>query len=175
MRDPALRPRVALLLNLAHTFDHLFLLVFATAVAAIARDFGLARWEDLMPYGTGAFVMFALGSLPAGKLGDQWGRRQMMLVFFAGMGGSALLAATTQGPWTLAAALTLLGAFASIYHPVGIQMLVQREPNPGAAIGANALAGNLGVAAAAVLTGALVEWSGWRAAFAVPEIGRAHV
>ncbi|GMV45893.1 MAG: MFS transporter [Pseudomonadota bacterium] len=168
MREPDLRPSVALLLNLAHTFDHLFLLVFATAVAAIARDFGLARWEDLMPYGTGAFVMFALGSLPAGRLGDQWGRRPMMLVFFAGMGGSALLAAAMPGPWALAAALTLLGTFASIYHPVGIQMLVQRAPNPGAAIGVNGLAGNLGVAAAAMFTGALVEWSGWRAAFAVP-------
>ncbi len=40
---------VTLLLNIAHAADHLFLLVFATAVAAIAQDFGFARWEDLMP------------------------------------------------------------------------------------------------------------------------------
>jgi len=59
----------ALLLNLAHTLDHLFLLIFATAVVAIARDFGFQRWEDLMPYGTGAFLMFGLGSLPAGRAG----------------------------------------------------------------------------------------------------------
>ena len=145
-----MRRTVTLLLNLAHAIDHLFLLIFATAVAAIARDFGLARWEDLMPYGAGAFLLFGLGSLPAGKLGDQWGRRQMMLVFFFGMGASALLVATTQGPWQLAAALTLMGAFSSIYHPVGIPMLVQQATNPGAAIGVNGLAGNLGIAAAAV-------------------------
>ena len=163
-----MRRTVTLLLNLGHALDHLFLLIFATAVAAIARDFGMARWEDLMPYGAGAFLLFGLGSLPAGKLGDQWGRRQMMLVFFFGMGASALLVATTQGPWTLAAALTLLGAFSSIYHPVGIPMLVQQAPNPGAAIGVNGLAGNLGIAAAAVLTGLLVELAGWRAAFVVP-------
>ena len=47
----------------------------------------------------------------------------MMLVFFFGMGASALLAAATRNAWQLAAALTLLGAFASIYHPVGIPML----------------------------------------------------
>ena len=35
-----------------------------------------------MPYGVGAFALFGLGSLPAGRLGDLWGRRQMMLVFF---------------------------------------------------------------------------------------------
>lgn len=159
---------VTLLLNIAHAIDHLFLLIFATAVAAIARDFGLARWEDLMPYGAGAFLLFGLGSLPAGKLGDQWGRRQMMLVFFFGMGASALLVALTQGPWQLAAALTLLGAFSSIYHPVGIPMLVQQAKNPGAAIGVNGLSGNLGIAVAAILTGLLVAHAGWRAAFAVP-------
>lgn len=159
---------VSLLLNLAHAIDHLFLLIFATAVGAIALDFGLARWEDLMPYGAGAFLLFGLGSLPAGKLGDQWGRRQMMLVFFFGMGASALLIAATQGPWSMAAALTLMGAFSSIYHPVGIPMLVQQAKNPGAAIGVNGLAGNLGIAAAAILTGFLVAHAGWRAAFVVP-------
>jgi MFS family permease len=68
----------------------------------------------------------------------------------------------------MAAALTLLGVFASIYHPVGIPMLVQHARNPGATIGVNGLAGNLGIAAAAILTGFLVEWFGWRAAFVVP-------
>ncbi len=39
-----------------------------------------------MPYGVGAFVLFGLGSLPSGRLGDLWGRRRMMLVFFFGIG-----------------------------------------------------------------------------------------
>ncbi len=165
---PETSRRVALLLNLAHALDHLFLLIFATAVAAIAADFGFARWEDVMPYSVGAFAMFGLGSLPAGKLGDSWGRRPMMLVFFFGLGGSALLAAATQTVWQLAAALALLGAFASIYHPVGIPMLVQGAKKPGATIGVNGLSGNLGLAAAALLTGFLVQALGWRAAFALP-------
>ena len=163
-----MRRSVALLLNIAHGIDHLFLLIFATAVGAIASDFGLARWEDLMPFGAGAFLLFGLGSIPSGRLGDLWGRRPMMLVFFFGMGLSALLVSATQGPWQLAAALTLMGAFASIYHPVGIPMLVQHAERPGAAIGVNGLSGNLGIAAAALSTGFLVEHAGWRAAFAVP-------
>ncbi len=158
----------ALLLNVAHALDHLFLLVFATAVAAIAAEFGFARWEDLMPYGVGAFIMFGLGSLPSGRLGDLWGRRPMMLVFFFGLGASALLVAMTNNAWQMAAALALLGAFASIYHPVGIPMLVRHATNPGATIGVNGLAGNLGIAVAAILTGYLVQGFGWRAAFVVP-------
>jgi MFS family permease len=160
----------AALLNVAHAIDHMFLLIFATAVASIAADFGVARWEDLMPYGVGAFAMFGLGSLPAGRLGDLWGRRRMMLVFFFGMGLSALIAAVTQSAWQLAAALTLLGAFSAIYHPVGIPMLVQRSTRPGLTIGFNGLAGNLGVALSAVVTGALVKYAGWRMAFAVPAL-----
>jgi MFS family permease len=159
----------ALLLNAGHALDHLFLLIFATAVAAIAADWGMA-WQDLMPYTVGAFVMFGLGSLPAGRLGDLWGRRAMMVVFFLGIGAAAVLVATTSGVWTLAAALTLMGVFASIYHPVGIPMLVQNARNPGFTIGVNGLAGNLGIAIAAVLTGFLVKQAGWRAAFAVPGV-----
>ena len=159
---------VTLLLNIAHGLDHMFLLIFATAVATIAVEFGFSTWEDLMPYSVGAFFLFGIGSLPAGRLGDLWGRRQMMLIFFFGMGISALIVAATQNAWQLAAALALLGAFASIYHPVGIPMVVQHARNPGAVIGVNGLAGNLGVAAAALVTGFLVKWFGWRVAFVLP-------
>lgn len=162
-------PRLAaLLLNVAHAFDHMFLLIFATAVVSIASEFGFARWEDLMPYGVGAFILFGAGSLPSGRLGDLWGRRRMMVVFFFGMGAASLLTAATQNAWQLAATLALIGLFASIYHPVGIPMLVQRSANPGAVIGVNGLAGNMGVAGAALLTGFLVKEVGWRAAFIVP-------
>ncbi|HUM15644.1 MAG TPA: MFS transporter [Candidatus Nitrosotalea sp.] len=159
----------ALLLNVGHAMDHLFLLIFATAVAAIATQWGMV-WQDLMPYTVGAFVMFGLGSLPAGRLGDLWGRRVMMVIFFLGLGGAGLLVAAAQRPWQLAVALTIMGAFASIYHPVGIPMIVQNSTRPGFTIGLNGLAGNLGIAVAAILTGFLVQQAGWRMAFAVPSL-----
>jgi len=112
--------------------------------------------------------MFGLGSLPAGRLGDLWGRRSMMLVFFFGIGAASILTAFTQNVWQLAASLTLMGVFASIYHPVGIPMLLERSAQPGATIGFNGLVGNLGVAVAALLTGFLIQAWGWRAAFIVP-------
>ncbi|WP_228763292.1 MFS transporter [Limnohabitans sp. 2KL-27] len=158
------------LLNIAHALDHLFLLIFAAAVSTIATDMGLVQWQDLMPYGAGAFFMFGLGSLPAGRLGDLWGRRSMMLVFFFGIGTASILTAFAQTPWQLAGCLTLIGVFASIYHPVGIPMLLERSSNPGATIGFNGLAGNLGVAVAALLTGFLIQWQGWRAAFVLPGV-----
>lgn len=158
----------SLLLNVGHALDHLFLLIFATAVSAIAKDFGLERWEDMMPFTVGAFLMFGLGSIPAGRLGDLWGRRPMMVVFFLGMGASSIGVAFTESPMQMAMALTVLGIFSAIYHPVGIPLLVQKASRPGLTIGVNGLAGNLGIAMAALVTGFLVAWQGWRIAFIVP-------
>ena len=159
---------VQLLLNAAHALDHLVLLIFASAVSLIAIDLGVDRWEDLMPYTTGAFLMFGLGSIPAGRLGDLWGRRKSMLLFFFGTAASCLLVAVSQESWHLAVSLTILGIFASIYHPVGIPMLLRHASRPGAAIGWNNLAGNLGVALAALITGITVSLAGWRSAFILP-------
>jgi MFS family permease len=159
---------ISLLLNAAHAIDHMFLLIFATAVVTIAADFGYANWADLMPYATAAFFLFGIGSVPSGRLGDMWSRRGMMIVFFLGMGASALLVSAAQNAWQIGVALAIMGAFASIYHPVGIPMLVQHARKPGMVIGINGLAGNLGIAFAALITGFLIKWIGWRAAFAVP-------
>jgi len=159
---------VSLLLNIGHGIDHMFLLIFATAVGSIAVEFGYTNWADLMPYSVGAFALFGLGAMPAGRLGDLWGRRVMIIIFFIGIGVAAMLTALAQNAWQLAAGLTLIGAFAAIYHPVGIPMLVQHASNPGMVIGVNGLAGNLGIAVAAIVTGLLVKWIGWRAAFVVP-------
>lgn len=159
-----------LLLNVGHALDHMFLLIFATAVTSIAQDFGVARWEDLMPYSVAAFFFFGLGSLPAGRLGDLWGRRQMMIVFFVGIGLASMLVALTKTPLQLALALGLLGCAASIYHPVGIPMLVQGTERPGWTIGVNGLAGNLGLALAAAITGLLIKYFGWRMAFLIPGV-----
>ena len=49
---------VRLLLNIGHGLDHMFLLIFAASVGVIASDFGFQSWEDLMPYGVGAFLLF---------------------------------------------------------------------------------------------------------------------
>ena len=165
-----LTPTASRLLNLGHALDHMVLLIFATAVTSIAPEFGFSRWEDLMPYSAGAFLLFGLGSVPAGRLGDRWGRRNMMVVFFFGISATALLCAAAQNAWQMAAALTLLGAASSIYHPVGIPMLLQHARRPGATIGLNGLVGNLGIALAAILTGFMVKYVGWRMAFVAPAI-----
>jgi MFS family permease len=159
----------ALLLNLGHAMDHWVLVIFLYTVSVLAGVWG-TDWKELTPFAFGASFMFGAGSLVSGKLGDQWGRRSMMIIFFAGMGVSSLLIALCQDKWQIGMALTVMGAFASIYHPVGIPMLVQKAERPGFTIGVNGLVGNLGVALGASVSVWLATRYGWQTAYVVPGI-----
>ena len=159
----------SLLLNLGHAIDHWVIAIFLYTVSVIAGVWG-TDWKELTPYAFGASFMFGAGSIVSGKLGDQWGRRVMMIIFFAGMGVSCLLIALCQNKWQIGAALTVMGAFASIYHPVGIPMLVQKADKPGFVIGVNGLVGNLGIAIGASLSVLLATHYGWQMAYVVPGI-----
>jgi len=159
----------SLLLNLGHAMDHWVLAIFLYTVSVIAGVWG-TDWKELTPYAFGASFMFGAGSLVSGKLGDHWGRRIMMIIFFAGMGVSSLIIALCQNAWQIGVALTLMGAFASIYHPVGIPMLVQGADKPGFVIGVNGLVGNLGIALGASVSVLLATRWGWQLAYVVPGV-----
>jgi MFS family permease len=156
-----------LFVNIGHLVDHLYMLIFPTAVLAMGADFG-RPWEELLPLATGGFIAFGACSLPAGWLGDRWSRWGMMVVFFIGIGAATCLVALTQTTTQLFLALTLIGVFGAIYHPVGIAMIVADPARIGRTLGVNGVWGNLGLAFAALIAGAIVEFWSWRAAFLVP-------
>jgi MFS family permease len=159
----------SMLLNLGHAMDHWIIAIFLYTASVIAGVWG-TDWKELTPFAFGASFMFGTGSIVAGKLGDQWGRRAMMIVFFAGMGVSSLVIALCSNKWEIGAALTLMGAFSSIYHPVGIPMIVQGAERPGFVIGVNGLIGNLGVALGASVSVLLATRYGWQMAYIVPGV-----
>jgi MFS family permease len=156
-------------LNLGHLLDHLAMLVFPTAVVAIGREWD-RPYAELLPLALGSFIAFGVFAIPAGWLADHWSRYKVMAMFYFGIGVSLFVTGFGQSPWQIALGLSVVGAFAAIYHPVGIAMLVASPERMGRLLGWNGLWGNLGLATAALLTGALVDTFGWRAAFHVPGI-----
>ena len=155
-------------INVGHFIDHYFLLIFPTAVLGMGVTFDLS-FGELLALATGSFVAFGAGSLPAGWLGDRWSRRNMMVVYLVGIGAAGVLTGLTSTPVMLAVCLTTLGLFSSIYHPIGTAMLAADAGDRlGRRMGLNGVFGNLGVAGAALVTGALTQWLGWRYAFIVP-------
>ena len=124
--------------------------------------------RELIALGTGSFVAFGVFSLPAGWLADRWSRRNMMVLFHVGCGLSLAAAGLAPNLTVLAVALTSLGIFAAIYHPVGMPMLVAAATSRGRTLAFNGVCGNLGAALAAGITASLIELLGWRGAFLVP-------
>lgn len=165
------RPQVNFaFLNVGHFLDHLFMLIFATVAAlALTREWGLS-YAELIPYATPGFVAFGLCAIPAGWLADKWSRTGMITTFFIGVGAASLVAGFAETPLQIGAALLLIGIFGAIYHPVGIAMVVRGRKNTGMALALNGVFGNLGVAAAALITGFLIDLWGWRAAFVLPGV-----
>ncbi len=154
-------------INLGHLLDQLVMLVFPTVVVALAREWN-QPYSELLPLALGGFIAFGAFAIPAGWLADHWSRYKMLALFYFGIGASLFLTGFAQAPWQIAAGLTVTGLFAAIYHPVGIAMLVARPENMGKALGWNGLWGNLGLAAAALVSGALMDFWGWRSAFFLP-------
>src|SRR3970040_1260290 len=136
----------------------------------MAPEFG-RPYSEMLPLALGGFIAFGAGSLPAGWLADRWSRRGMMIVFFIGIGAASILTGLVQTPWQIAAALTLVGLFGAIYHPVGISMLVSGRDKVGRVLGVNGVFGNLGVAFAALIAGALAYWIDWGGGGVVPRAG----
>jgi MFS family permease len=156
-------------INIGHMLDHVAMLVFPTVVIALGREWD-RPYSELLPLALGGFIAFGGFAVPAGWLADRWSRYKMMVVFFLGTGVSLFVTGFAQGSWQIAAGLTLTGVFAAIYHPTGIAMLVAAPKRLGNALGWNGLWGNLGLAVAALVSGALMDLWGWRAAFFIPGV-----
>lgn len=156
-------------INIAHFIDHYAMLIFAAAVIVIAPTFNM-KYGELLPYATPGFIAFGAGSLLTGWLGDKWSRRNMMAIFFIGMGLALLGTSFIQTPLQLGIMLLLIGMIASIYHPVGTSMLVSNSEKLGKEIGVNGVWGNAGVASSALITGVITQYLGWRIAFLAPAI-----
>ena len=159
-----------LFLNVGHFLDHLFMLIFATVAALrLAEEWGMS-YAGLIPYATPGFVAFGICAIPAGWIADKWSREGMMIIFFLGIGASSIATALAGSPLEIAAGLFAIGVFAAIYHPVGLAMVVHGRTKTGMPLAINGVFGNLGVAAAALLTGYLIDTGNWRNAFVLPGV-----
>ncbi len=146
------------------------MLVFATVAAlSLSHEWGIS-YGELIPYATPGFVAFGVCAVPAGWLADKWSRKGMMLVFYIGIGVSSILTALAETRFQIGIGLFAIGLSAAIYHPVGLALIVQGRENMGVPLAINGIFGNMGVACAALLTGFLIDYGGWRSAFVWPGI-----
>lgn len=162
-----------LFLNVGHFADHLFMLIFAKAAFSAGLAFGLAKdgaYAEMIPYGVPSLVLFGACAPIAAHFADKWNRRGMITIFFIGIGLTSIATSFAQTPLQIGVGLAVLGVFAAIYHPVGIAMVIRGGGNVGWRLGANGVWGNMGVAAAPLITGYILADYDWRLAFILPGV-----
>ena len=168
----ASRSRIILFANLGHALDHYIMLIYPTTILALEKAFPEVSYGTLLQLSLGAFVLIGLGSLPSGWLGDKWSRRGMMIIFFFGAGVACLATAATNSFFALAVGPRRdrprrLDLPSSRRADDGRERLARAA---GRVIGLNGVFGNLAIASAPFITGAVTDLFGWRLAFILPGI-----
>ncbi len=143
------------------------MLIFAKAAYDAGKYFGLT-YDEIIAYGAIGFLFFGAFAPLAAHLSDKISRSFLMIVYHFGIGLSSILAAAATNLWLFAMSLSLIGIFAAIYHPVGITMLLSKNKNNGVRMGINGVFGNMGVAAAPLITGLILFYGNWRLCFLLP-------
>jgi MFS family permease len=158
-------------MNWAHALDHFVILIYPMVAIELEVAYGKS-YSTLIALSTASFIAFGLFSLPAGWLGDRFSRRDIMVVFYFGVGLSLVAAAFAPSLYVLGFALFALGMFAAIYHPVGTAMILENvtASGRGRTMAFNGVCGNLGVSVAAGVTAMLTAAFSWRGAFLVPGV-----
>ncbi len=158
-----------LFLCFGHSIDHIFMLLFMAVIGFTVTPFWGLSYGELAVLFTPATVMFGLGGPLAGWLADRWSGTGMMTVFFIGIGASSVFTGFAESPAMLGVGLFLIGTFASIYHPVGIPLIVRGAGSRrGRLLGINGVFGSAGMAVTPVIVGGLFAVGGWRPVFIVP-------
>lgn len=136
------------------------------ALADIARDTG-ATQDELQWMVDGYALVFAALLLPAGALGDRFGRRRVIVVGLLLFAAPCFAATATQDPLAIIALRTLSGLGAALTMPVTLSVITdvfpegERDKAVGLWAGVAGAGGMIGL----IACGALLEFFSWRSVF----------
>ena len=124
------------------------------------------------------YGLFGIGALPGGLLVDRYGSRRLIAGCLGGMGLSFLVLSFTSGILGVAAAISLWGVSASVYHPAGLTLISNGVTERGRGFAYHGMAGNVGIAGGPLFTAILLLFFEWRVVavlLAVPALAAAAV
>ena len=151
-------------ISVVHGLIHTVEFSYAALLSRIDSEFGAGLFV-LGIIANGFAFTFGFSALPSGILVDRLGTQRVLTIAFALAAIAALLVATSPNTVVLGLFLGLLGLSIGLYHPAGISFIAQATSRRGLALGWHGLAGNLGIAAAPIITIGMAEAFGWRWAY----------
>ena len=138
------------------------------ALPELARDTGATQTE--LQWIVGAYaVAFAALLLPAGAIGDRFGRKPILLAGLALYGLASLAALFVHSPGELIGLRVILGVAAALVMPVTLSVITTVFPpeERGKAVGTWAGVAAGGAVLGLLASGLLLEWLSWESIFAL--------
>jgi MFS family permease len=155
--------------SLAHALFHTYELSIPLFVGTWMAEFGASAALIGVVVGAG-YGLVGVGAPPSGVLSDRFGSRRLILASVVGMGVGFALVGFARGLASLAAAVLLWGAFASLYHPAGLSLISRAAEARGTVFAYHGAGGNVGTALGPLVTALLLLAVDWRVAAAVLSI-----
>lgn len=162
--SPLTEKRILFFTCAAHALTHVYMVAYTVVLTQLSEEFGVDRIA-ITRYATISIVLFGLGAIPAGWLGDRLGEKNLLVTFFVMSALGGLLVGLAQDLYQLAIGMGILGLGTSIFHPVGNAFIARGVRNPGRAMGTNGLWGNVGEALGPFLTVQIALLASWRWAY----------
>lgn len=114
-------------------------------------------------------LVFAGLLLPAGALGDRYGRKEILMIGLVVFGAASAAAIVVNDPSTLIGLRAVLGVGAALVMPTTLSIItnVFPEDERGRAVGIWAGIAGAGAVVGLVLSGTLLSWFSWSSVFAI--------
>jgi EmrB/QacA subfamily drug resistance transporter len=138
------------------------------ALPELARDTG-ATQSQLQWIVDAYALVFAGLLLPAGALGDRFGRKGILLAGLVVFGGASGAAMAVDDPSTLIGLRALIGVGAALVMPTTLSIITNIFPpeERGRAVGIWAGVAGGGAMIGLLLSGTILEWFSWPAVFGI--------
>lgn len=149
-----------------HALCHISMLVLPAVLVPVSQEYGLSLTK-VTGIGTIAYLLFGLGSLPAGIIAGLTSAKFMLILFFLGTAGAALLVGIAPSFPAFVVGMALLGLASSIYHVTGPTLISHFAGKTGRSFGVHGAAGSAGITLAPLVAGVLASVIDWRAAYLV--------
>ncbi|MEP7329337.1 MAG: MFS transporter [Betaproteobacteria bacterium] len=159
--------RVIGLVGGAHAFSHFFQLALPPLFPLLRAEFGMS-WTLLGMLVGVFYAASALTQFSAGFAVDRMGARPVLLTGLGLLAGGTIAASLAPGAWWLFPIVALMGVGNGVFHPADFAIL-NANVTParlGYAYSSHGVGGNLGYAAAPLVSFGLATLFDWRVALA---------
>ena len=155
--------------NYSHFLNHVIMLIYPTIALTLSELWVHSYGELLSAFFIGSMI-YGFAAYPAAWISDRWSDWYMLIIYLIGTGITTIATGLSSNLLQMSIGLSIIGLFASIYHPVGTAFVVRYAENRAKALGINGAWGTAGLASASLIAAGLTFLFGWRAAFFIPGV-----